>query len=215
MYCVDADYLYWEHCLSLSSGAVGFDFNYQCAAVTLKFCIADSSGTFGFVCDAANACLVGCVLRDSTSGGVSSLYGPGLTAINCLITGNGNDGILCGKAGDNYGIGFICIGNVLSDNSAGSGIRIDASAGGVRIFNNRITGNAVYGIEMDAAVGDTVLEDYNVIEGNGTARLNILAGLNSDDAPADDGFVNSAAGDYNVKTGAEIRSTAVILDWDA
>ena len=49
---------------------------------------------------------------------------------------------------------------------------------------------------------------------DGAARDGIQAGPNSDDSPVDDGFVDSANDDYNVKEGAEIRNVARVLNWD-
>lgn len=197
----------FNHCLAQNNGGHGFDLHYS-YTVTVHTCIARSNGGTGFYSCFSSGVIVHSVASGNSGDGIfmwqmATLWG-------CLCYENTGDNISL-RSGASTQLVANC---VAADSSGGSGIKFDSVLDDQRLIANRVTGNNQYGIE-GAANSLFTMEDWNVIEGNGVAaRLNVAAGPNSDDSPADDGFVNSASDDYNIKTGAEIRSTALTLNWD-
>ncbi len=201
---------------SYSNGGVGFSFNSDTIYATLILCIAESNSGTGFAFPASGMRFLFC--RSNGNSG----YGFELR-LSC--TGIGN--LSYENTDDNWfvnGHGVTLFGNVGADSTAAdSGVLIDTSERNALIIANRLTGNADHGIEMTSAVEDSNIEDWNTLEGNTNGDLqNILSGrfsygdaVNHVADPADDGFVNSGADDYNVANAKENRSTAVLIDWDS
>ena len=201
-------YVDFIKCIAESCGGCGFMLykSYYCKVIS---CIARNNDDEGFYYPYINVYFINCLAYGNGGFGFCNIYNYNVL-YGCLAYENGDDGFHFSHRSN-------CMINCVSaDNNTGatgSGLRIIAG-GNQLIINCRFTNNDSYGIEMDAAVDDSNYEDYNVFYDNDdNPRLNINSGLNSDDNPADNGFVDSATDDYNVKTGAEIRSTAIKLNW--
>jgi len=170
-----------------------------------------------------------CVYRDNTDAGI---YWPGVNNWHafCLAEGNGKYGFFGGTRSSYYGC--LSYENTYEGFLTGYGgsfffncVAADNSQDGIEISSNynlilgcRICGNTLYGIYSDTS-DPRNYEDYNVFEANSSGDYYQMTTenehpSNSDYSPADDGFVDSANDDYNVKSGAEIRSTAILLNWD-
>lgn len=193
--------LLYESVICHGNGGYGVFGNYlhrYIQAIKCKFYNNSGRGfLFGYDLD-----MWGCAVYGNGSHGIEGYFNYSTSINDSLFYENGGAGLYF-RSGPRTGI---IRGNVIADNTSHG---IDTQAPQLRfgIIGNRITGNGGYGIVVTSAT-DAIFEDYNVFEGNSSgARSNIDAGLNSDDAPADDGFVNSATDDYNLKSGAELRNT--------
>lgn len=193
-----------DHCLFKDNGGHGCD-AYSLNYSILFRCISRGNGDRGANSVYQNSICIACVFSGNTGYGLR-LYNGG-AAIGCLAYENGDDNFLLTV---NKGVGAVHC--VADGSTGGSGFHL--SSGNVCVFGCRATNNNQYGLESDAVTSH--LEDFNVIDGNGVnpRSATITAGPNSDDNPADDGYVSAAADDYNVDDGSEIDSTAMILNWD-
>ena len=113
-------------------------------------------------------------------------------------------------------------GNIIDGTGATyAGILLTVSAAnqiGYRVFDNRITNCATYGIEQSAADQST-REDYNYFQSNSSGdRLNIAVGANSiAGSDTNCGFADSAyatSHDFRLASNASGRRTAIDFDWD-
>ena len=149
------------------------------------------------------------------------------------VAGNGSDGIVAFNINTYYGVlsyenagrdvhfdklAVVMINCVVDGSTGESGLEIDADSNfmvlGCRFTNNATGGK--FGIEANQPLDNTIYIDYCVFDGNDTDYTATLdVGMHSDDGPVDDGYVNAATDDYNIKSGAEIRSTEVNLFWEA
>ena len=185
-----------------------------------------------------------CIFRDNLSHGMEAAGGDGI-AIWCLAEGNGGSGfrqlyfpgtfIQClsyGNTSDNFLMQRTDTGNILLfecvavGSTGGSGYFFSGNASmhaGSFVVGCRMINNNQYGIEYNVSgtAESLHLERYNVFYGNLQGDLELTDGLGSDTSygddsnhisdPADDGV----DADYNVETGKEHRSTAIVLNWDS
>ena len=193
------------HCLSKDNAGHGFDL-YNNGSRMYR-CIARDNGLDGFSQPYGTGSFVYCVASGNTSEGIN-VY-PTSPVIGCLSYENGGDNFYFRSSTSARSIMVNC---VADGSTGGSGILVQEDR--MIIVGCRCTNNNQYGIERGGTDRDEI-DDFNVCYGNGVgARLNVPAGPNSNDSPVDDGYVSAATDDYNVKAGAEIRSTALVLDWD-
>ena len=195
-----------------------------------RFLVAQNNGGDGFnLADNMSALIEHCVSSGNTTSGFNiynttimhscslgdGAYGFRIRAGNsvaCLASDAGNDGWLIHTVED------VVLVHCTSDGSqTGSGAR--TQAGRVKFWHCRFTNNAEHGIEMDSAIDDRNIEDYNVFYNNTNGdRQNIVAGANSRTAAsaAECGYVDQPGGDFTL-TGAAIMAgtdaAAIALDW--
>lgn len=132
--------------------------------------------------------VLGC--RTNGNGGYGIEFQNYVTCVDCLSYENADDNFF---SAPNENKLYHCV----ADGSiGGSGIRIVGI--NTLVFGCRLTNNFDHGIEMDVAVDDTNIEDFNVCHNNANGDLqNIVSGYNSyGDAanhisePPDDGYVS-------------------------
>ena len=202
-----AQQTWFDHCWAYNPAAEGFYFNAlypRCFHCVSTLCVD------GFYDDDGRGLFVGCRSYNNSNAGFRSNAGYSNIAY-CLFYDNTGYGMYV-AAGPS-----LLLHNVLEDNGndAGSGNGI-WSGTGLHIFAlfSRIINNDAYGV-LRTTSDIRFFEDYNYIYGNTTApRSNVTAGPNSVTSGSDDGCEDSANNDYNVKSGAVLRSTAINLNWE-
>ena len=168
-----------------------------------KNCKSTGAGGNGFYNYFFNSLFDNCVISLNTGNGFE--YTVTTTFRNCNISGNGGWGYNTVAGGlhincvfsdndlghiNNASSALLVTGCVLDGSSAGDAINISTNDAEVRIWGNRITNNVGFGIDQGTANDQSVIEDWNVIFNNTAgARDDVAVGPNSDDAPADDGYV--------------------------
>lgn len=207
---------------------------------TYEWCIWSNNGADGL--DSNNDFLdcrfVHCIFRDNTSSGLYYLNSrchilfslfEGNTANGALNTGNFTVFVGClayENGNDQYAQLRICqlMANCVgADATGGSGVTTLSGMENVTIVGCRFTGNPDHGIEQVEGSGEASnYEDYNVMYDNTNGDLqNIAGGMHSygDDTnhiaeTTSQNYIDSDTDDYNVNSGADIRSVAIDLDWD-
>jgi len=173
------NYIIIQHCRIEDNGSYGYYGN-DTQIVLVRDCVFRGNGDNAIHGKPSGIIVRDCVIANNTGWGVWDWSGKGF--VGNLVYGNGSGGLQSDAVELN-------IANNVFDGNDGDGIEIDVGQKAQGIFNNRITNNAGFGINMETAVADSCVEDYNVIFNNTLgARDNIVAGDNSDDAPADDGY---------------------------
>lgn len=137
----------------------------------------------------------GCYIHDNTSYGIQ--FSNGGTIENCIICGNGNDGISQGVVPDTGAV-RIC-GNTVYNNT---GDGLDTSSGvwpDMVVMNNSFSTNGNYGWRATSGHLANGCSDFNNYYGNTSGTiLNATAGAN--DIALDPTFTNAGGADFSIGT---------------
>ena len=199
----------------------------------LEDCTIRNNGGHGIGNRLSSTIIIRCRIEGNTTNGISLLYSSKVAF--CEIRNNGGVGlgthenyfaliyvgnVIAANSGDQaqLGNGGLAMNNVIdgeNDTTSGHGLVVMSNAN--LVLGNRFTHNdgaGKRGIEVTLAAGGGY-EDHNAFFDNTTDKdSGMHHGGNDDTTLADDGYVDRANADYNVKSGADLRSVAIDLDWD-
>ncbi len=232
-YCVAANdanaYCLYENLTLKNAASNNWNSGGLASHAVFRYCISEAAGAYGFR-GGGSQVFDHCIARNNASTG---FYAPILMLFSfCEAYGNGGDGFF-GMTG-NFAYGCLSYNNsdngfelttgtaafnCVVDGNTGDGICI--RSGGIDphlVLGCRITNNAT-GVNIETT-RDLALADYNVLYGNTTPYSGFgIWGDNNNTSPADDGYVDQANQDYNLKPTAEISGekadSEIDLEWDS
>jgi len=179
--------------VKVQNTGAGFAWYIQNTPTVLIGCEAIADGSIGFNLVVAGIRLLYCSVHDCSSHGVSFPNVTNITIHHCEITHNSGAGIWI----DSFANGIEITHNTISDNT-GDGIELDGGQPyAILIFNNQITYNGNYGIDMEGGDGDRYYIDYNNYFGNTTAAVNGTPTPALNETTNDPGYTNKTNRDYS------------------
>lgn len=177
-----------SNCAAYSNGSVGFQVAGNCF---VKDCEAYSNTTIGFNLASGPAHLLGCYSHDNTTTGYTMASSANL--LFCIADSNGTHGFSDTGGGV---INAICC---TSYGNTSNGWNSVAPSNAYKfIFNCIFASNTGTGMSCASAAPKDFFNDYNCVQGNGTAYSNITAG--SHDSTANPTFTGAAGGDFSIGT---------------
>ncbi len=213
-----ADYILFRRVRAFNAGGAGFYLARNTRYCTFVQCVAEGNSSDGFyvwwTTTGGPNLIAFCRSRNNGSAGFTDIFGGG-GFYGCMGVNNSGDGLYTDQ-GNSVTINCVFDGKA---SGGGHGIATRTTKNGLKVLGCRLTNNATtgkYGIYGSAENDMSHFEDWNVFYGNQAgARYRIPEGQFSVDDPADDGYVDRDNGDFNVKSGAALRSAEVNLFWDS